>query len=49
VTVTIDGTMNNFWNGQLTQTGNRLTGVGAPFNATVASGASAEAGFCAVL
>lgn len=49
VTVTIEGTMYNHWNGQLTQAGARLTGVGAPFNATIGPGVSAEAGFCANL
>jgi cellulase/cellobiase CelA1 len=49
VTVAIDGTMYNHWNGQLTQTANRITAVGAPFNATVAVGGTAEAGLCANL
>ena len=49
VTVTIDGTINNAWNSEFTQTGSRATFTGAPFNATVAVGAAVEAGFCAAL
>jgi cellulase/cellobiase CelA1 len=49
VTVTIEGTVYNHWNGQLTQSGARVTAVGAPYNATLAPAASAEVGFCANL
>ncbi len=49
VTVTIDGTINNYWNAQVTTSGGRATFTGAPYNATVAPGATAEAGFCAAL
>jgi cellulase/cellobiase CelA1 len=49
VTVGIEGTINNAWNGQFTQTGDRATFTGAPYNATLAPGAIAEPGFCADL
>ncbi|MEZ4398996.1 MAG: cellulose binding domain-containing protein [Kofleriaceae bacterium] len=49
VTVTVDGTINNAWNSQVTQAGNQATFTGAPYNATLAPGAVAEAGFCTML
>ena len=49
VTVTVEGTINNYWNAQVTTSGSRATFTGAPYNATVAPGATAEAGFCAAL
>ncbi len=49
VTVPVEGTIYNAWNGQITQSGATATVTGAPYNATVPVGGSADVGFCANL
>lgn len=48
ITIPVIGTINNLWNATWTQAGGNLSAYGVGWNQTLAPGAAAEFGFCAV-
>jgi len=47
VSVAIDGTVSNYWNATVSQTGSQMTASGVDWNKTLAAGATTQFGFCA--